>query len=113
MKHFLCLVHYVYSIQIKQEMVEYWHSLSTINKIKFVLSILLGIIGVVFATLNWTEQEVHLLVTKTKMPLTLLIIFSVIVGYALSFVFSYRKFRAKDREIEVLKKEIEELKEQL
>src|SRR5574343_916818 len=49
-------------------MVEYWHSLSNVNKIKFVLSIILGILGVVFATLNWTEQEVHLLVTKMKMP---------------------------------------------
>ena len=83
-------------------MVEYWHSLSNVNKIKFVLSIVLGILGVVFATLNWTEQEVHLLVTKMKMPLTLLIIFSVIVGYALSFVFSFRKFRVKVRESEVL-----------
>jgi uncharacterized integral membrane protein len=94
-------------------MAEYWHSLSTVNKIKFVLSILLGILGVVFATLNWTEQEVHLLVTKAKMPLTLLIIFSIVVGYALSFVFSYRKFRTKDREIEALKRELEEMKEQL
>ena len=94
-------------------MVEYWHSLSNLNKIKFVLSIILGILGVVFATLNWTEQEVHLLVTKAKMPLTLLINFSVVVGYALSFVFSYRKFRTKDREIEALKREVEELKEQL
>lgn len=93
-------------------MVEYWHSLSTVNKIKFVLSILLGIVGVVFATLNWKEQEVHLLVTRAQMPLTLLIIFSIVVGYALSFVFSYKKFREKDREIEALKREIEQLKEQ-
>lgn len=91
-------------------MAEYWNGLSLLNKVKFVFSIILGIIGVVFATLNWKEQDVHLLFVQTKMPLTLLIIFSMIVGYAFSFVFSYKKFRAKDREIDELKKEIEELK---
>jgi tellurite resistance protein TehA-like permease len=44
------------------------------------------------------------------MPLTLLIIFSMVVGYAFSFIFSYKKFRAKDLEIDELKKEIKELK---
>ncbi|MEY3237212.1 MAG: hypothetical protein RI883_1313 [Bacteroidota bacterium] len=91
-------------------MTEYWNSLSFINKAKFVLSIILGILGVVFATLNWKEQDVHLLFVQTKMPLTLLIIFSMVVGYAFSFIFSYKKFRAKDLEIDELKKEIEELK---
>ena len=91
-------------------MTEYWNSLSLLNKVKFVFSIILGIIGVVFATLNWKEQDVHLLFIQTKIPLTLLIIFSMIVGYAFSFIFSYKKFRAKDKEIEALKTELEELK---
>ena len=91
-------------------MTEYWSSLSLLNKVKFVFSIILGIIGVVFATLNWKEQDVHLLFIQTKMPLTLLIIFSMVVGYAFSFVFSYKKFRAKDQEIEELKKELQDLK---
>ena len=92
-------------------MTEYWNSLSLLNKVKFVFSIILGIMGVVFATLNWKEQDVHLLFIQTNMPLTLLIIFSMVVGYAFSFLFSYKKFRAKDKEIEALKKENEELKE--
>ncbi len=91
-------------------MTEYWNSLSLLNKVKFVFSIILGIMGVVFATLNWKEQDVHLLFIQTKMPLTLLIIFSMVVGYAFSFIFSYKKFRAKDQEIEELKKELQELK---
>ena len=91
-------------------MIEYWKSLNELNKVKFIVSLILGIVGVIFATLNWTEQEVHLLFVKTKMPLSLLIIFSIIVGYALSFVFSFRKFRAKDKEIESLKEEIKNLK---
>lgn len=94
-------------------MQEYWKSLSTINKIKFVLSVIIGIIGVVFATLNWTEQEVHLLFKKAHMPLTVLIVFSMAAGYAIAFVFSYRKFKEKENEMEVLKKEINSLKEKL
>jgi len=43
--------------------------------------------------------------------LTLLIVFSMVVGYAFSFIFSYKKFRAKDKEILALKTELEELKE--
>lgn len=94
-------------------MVEYWKSLSPLNKFKFVLSLILGIIGVVFTTLNWNVQEVHLIFVKTNIPLSLLILFSIIIGYALSFIFNFRKFRAKDREIEVLKKNIEDLKDQI
>lgn len=90
-------------------MVEYWNSLSALNKVKFVLSLFLGIIGVVFATLNWKEQEVHLIVKKTQMPLSLLILFSMAAGYAISFVFSYRKFKSKDKEIESLQKRIVDL----
>lgn len=91
-------------------MEEYWKSLSSLNKIKFSVSLLIGILAVVFATLNWETQEVHLLVKKVKMPLTLLIFFAIFAGYGLSFVFSYKKFRAKEKEIDKLKEELEILK---
>lgn len=91
-------------------MKEYWMNLTLLNKVKFVFSMILGIIGVIFATLNWKEQEVNLIVTSFKIPLTLLIIFSVIVGFALSFVFNYSKIVRKDDEIDELKREIERLK---
>lgn len=94
-------------------MQEYWNSLSVINKIKFVLSLIIGIIAVIFATLNWNSQEVHLIFTKKQMPLTMLIIFSMIGGYAIAYVFSYRKGRTLQREIDKLKAEIEELKEKM
>lgn len=94
-------------------MQEYWNSLSGINKVKFLFSLLIGIIAVVFATLNWNSQEVHLIFTKKQMPLTMLIIFSMIGGYAIAYVFSYRKGRTLQREIDALKAEIEELKENI
>jgi uncharacterized integral membrane protein len=94
-------------------MVEYWKSLSPINKFKFIVSVILGIIGVVFATLNWNVHEVHLLITKANMPLTVMILLSMIIGYSFSYIFSYRKFRMKDKEIELLKEEIELLKSKI
>ena len=94
-------------------MQEYWNSLSGINKLKFIISLLIGVIAVVFATLNWNSQEVHLIFTKKQMPLTMLIIFSMIGGYAIAYVFSYRKGRDLKREIDVLKEEIEGLKEKM
>jgi uncharacterized integral membrane protein len=94
-------------------MQEYWNSLSGINKVKFVVSMLIGVMAVVFATLNWNSQEVHLIFSKKQMPLTMLIIFSMIGGYAIAYVFSYRKGRDLKKEIDALKMEIEELKEKL
>jgi len=94
-------------------MQEYWKSLSPVNKAKFILSILIGIIGVVFATLNWESQEVHLLFKKTEIPTTMVIILSGVIGYAISYIFNIRKFRAKDKEIDLLNSEIESLKRKL
>lgn len=94
-------------------MSEYWKQLPLVEKVKFVISVVLGIIGVIFATLNWNSQEVHLIFTKLDLPLSLLIIFSIIVGYAISHIFSFRKFKEKDREIERVMKQNQELKNQL
>jgi uncharacterized integral membrane protein len=93
-------------------MLDYWKGLTGINKIKFIFSLLIGIVGVVFATLNWNAQEVHLIFTKKTIPLTLVIIFSIIVGYAMAAILNYRKFRLKDKEIENLQKELDKFKKE-
>ena len=89
---------------------EYWNTLSLLNKIKFIISVIIGVIAVVFATLNWKMEEVHLLFKKTELPLTLLIIFSMAAGYGISYIFAYRKFRDKEKEIEALKRAVDELR---
>lgn len=94
-------------------MQEYWKNLSLWDKVKFVFSIILGVLGVVFATLNWKEQEVHIIFKKTQLPLSLLIMFSIAVGYAWAFLFNFRKFRMKDKEIGTLMNNIDDLKAQL
>lgn len=63
--------------------------------------------------LNWKEQEVHMLIRKVYMPLTLMIVFSIAVGYAWSFLFNFQKFRKKDKEISTLMNNIDDLKRQL
>ena len=40
-------------------MKDIWKKLSTKEKIKFVTSIIVGILVVIFATLNWKDQEIH------------------------------------------------------
>jgi uncharacterized integral membrane protein len=89
-------------------MYDYYKTLSNQGKVKFIANILLGVIGVVFATLNWTSQEIHMVFFKARAPLSLLIIFSMIAGYAVSSLVNYRKFQDKEKEIEKLRKELEE-----
>jgi uncharacterized integral membrane protein len=88
-------------------MQEYWKTLSTIGKIKFAANIVLGIIGVVFATLNWTSQEIHMVFFKAHAPLSILIIFSMVAGYAVSTLVNYKKFQEKEKEIKKLQEELE------
>ena len=92
-------------------MYDYYKSLPTAGKIKFVVNIVLGIIGVVFATLNWTSQEIHMVFFKAHAPLSILIIFSMIAGYAVSSLVNYRKFQDKEKQIEALQKELEKYRE--
>ena len=88
-------------------MYEYYKSLPTIGKIKFAFNIFLVIIGVVFATLNWTSQEIHMVFFRARAPLSILIIFSMGVGYAVSTIVNYKKFQEKEEQIEKLQKELE------
>lgn len=90
-------------------MSEYWKALSLWNKVKFTISIIIGILGVVFATLNWNDEEVHLVFFQTTMPLTLLILISVIVGYALAYLFNFQNSRKKEKELQNLEEQNQKL----
>ncbi len=91
-------------------MKEFWQNLTFGGKLKFVISVVLSILGAIFATLNWKVQEVHFIFFKKEMPLSLLIIFSICSGYGISFLLNMRAFRKKDRLIESLKNQLEEAK---
>jgi uncharacterized integral membrane protein len=84
-------------------MEDYWENLSFIGKVKFILSVVVGTLTVVLATLNWTEIQMHLIFWKPILPLSLIILGAVVGGYAISYVFAYRKFKSKDGEIDDMK----------
>ncbi len=79
-------------------MESYWENLSFTSKAKFVISVVIGSLTVVLATLNWTEIQVHLIFWKPTIPLSLIILGSAAGGYAISYVFAYRKFKSKEND---------------
>jgi len=85
------------------DMEEYWKNLSFTGKAKFVVSVIIGTLTVVLATLNWTEIQVHLIFWKPTVPLSLIILGAVVGGYAISYVLAYRKFKSKDVELDDMK----------
>jgi uncharacterized integral membrane protein len=87
-------------------MQDYWGKLTFLAKVRFVITLLIGIVGVIFATLNWKEEEVHLIFAVKKVPLSLLVILSIASGYAICSIFNGRKLKAKDDEIDELKKRL-------
>jgi uncharacterized integral membrane protein len=80
-------------------MKEYWQELTRAQKIKYTVSAISGILVLIFAIVNWKIAEVHLLITKVRMPITLLIVISLAGGFGLATLFNYRKLRKKDKEI--------------
>jgi uncharacterized integral membrane protein len=84
-------------------MIEYWKDLSGGQKTKLVLKIVLGIFAFIFVLRNWQSVEVIPVFFKVQMPLTLVILFSIIVGFALASIFDYKKFKVKNEEIKSLK----------
>ena len=92
-------------------MKEIWKKLSVKERIKLISSIIVGILVVVFATLNWKDQEIHFIFKVFKVKLSIAIILSVISGYIISFVFSYRKLNSLQNENEKLKDKIAHLNE--
>lgn len=89
---------------------EYWEKLSSVEKLKFVLKIIFGLIAILFAVFNWQTLELHLVFGKVYLPLTILIFICFIVGFFLSSLFDFRRFNKKNIEIERLERQIEKLK---
>lgn len=87
---------------------EYWESLSPSGKIKFVSKIILVILAIIFAVLNWQMVELHLIFIRFELPLSVLILLCFVIGVILSSIFDYRRFMQKNKEIEELKKKISE-----
>lgn len=88
-------------------MKDFWNGLTTGQKTKYIISGVVVLLVLIFAIMNWTSVEVHLIVTRIDIPIILLIVFSMAAGYGLATLFDYRKFRAKDKVIKSLKSQLE------
>jgi uncharacterized integral membrane protein len=85
---------------------EYWNNLTSGQKSKLVMKVMIGLLAFIFAIRNWQSVPVILVFFKTQIPLTLVIILCVGIGFAVSSLFDHRKFKAKDKEITDLKTKI-------
>jgi uncharacterized integral membrane protein len=94
-------------------MEKYWTVLSIQDKIKFILSIIAGILVVIFATLNWKDAKIDFIFNIIQVKLSVAIMISVVAGYLVSFLFSYRKQLKNNEEIESLTKKIEKLERKI
>ena len=94
-------------------MEKYWKALSTKDKIKFILSIIAGILVVIFATLNWKDAQIDFIFKIIQVKLSIAILLSAVAGYFISFLFSYRKQLKNNEEIETLTKKIEKLERKI
>ncbi len=90
-------------------MKEYWNDLSSSQKTKLIFKLILGLFALIFAIRNWQNTEVVLVFFKMQLPLTIIIVLCVAVGFALASLFDYKKFRVKNKEIEELKIKFENL----
>ncbi len=89
-------------------MKEYWKNISTGRKIRLIAGVVLGVLLLIFAIQNRKAVVFSLVFTRFEISLTLLIILSMVVGYLIASLFDYRKFKRKDKQIEELRKKIEQ-----
>lgn len=75
---------------------EYFTKLNFLGKVKFVITIAAGIVAVVFSTLNWKSQEINLLFVTKNFPLTVMLFFCLIAGYAFGYLMGRNK---KDNDV--------------
>lgn len=72
-------------------MKSFWQNLSNTEKTKLIIFSLLTIMLLVFSIRNWQETELHIFFTVIDIPITLLILFSMLVGFGIAKVFTTRK----------------------
>ena len=88
---------------------EYWESLTTGKKLKLILTVILCIFVIIFAIVNWEIFAVNFVFFSLDLPVTLLIIICLCIGYLISTLFEYRHYNERMKEITALKAEIERL----
>ncbi|MCT4560628.1 MAG: lipopolysaccharide assembly protein LapA domain-containing protein [Crocinitomicaceae bacterium] len=84
-------------------MKEYWQDLSNWQKFSLVFKLICIVLGILFIVQNWQKTEVSLVFAKVELPVMVLMLISGILGYMLATFFSFKKLRAKDKELKNLR----------
>lgn len=81
-------------------MSDFWEQKSPKQKVRFIMGLILTILIVVFAIANWNKADINFIFFKLRLPITLLILFSMIFGYLISSFTegSYKKKKIKEEE---------------
>lgn len=83
------------------------------QKVKLIFFALLGLLILIFASLNWYVYELNLVFGKVKVPVTILILISMFGGYGYARVYAWLNSRNSDKEISYLKGELAATREKL
>jgi len=92
---------------------EYWSKLSFTQKLNHIFWGVIGLLILIFALLNWQVIELHLVFGSIDVPVTILVLLSMLGGYGYAKIFGFIKSRKKDKEISYLKGEVAALRQKV
>ena len=87
-------------------MKEYWNDLTYREKVRLVTVSIIGLIVLLFTIFNWQSTELHLVFTKVNIPLTVIILISLVGGYAFAKLTSFGKTRKLEKKVRKLEKQL-------
>jgi lipopolysaccharide assembly protein A len=90
-------------------MYDYWQKLSFGKKIKLVLSLILGILLLLFIVQNWIVIPVEFVFLTIQIPVTLLILISLFIGFVFASFLDYKGIKTRDNKIQELEDKLEKL----
>lgn len=94
-------------------MKDYWNKLTFGEKVKLIFFALCGILILIFAFLNWEVYNLSLIFGEVPVPVTILILVSLLGGYAYGRIYGWIKSHQRDKEISYLKGELAATREKL
>ncbi len=88
----------------------YWENLTFWRKAKFIFTIILSVFVLIFAVINWESVLLDFVFIDKEIPLTLIILVCLLVGYLVASLFESKHYNRKVKEVSDLQNEIEALK---
>ena len=86
-------------------MKDYWNSLSTGGKVKFIIYLIILIATVIFAIINWQKTSLNLVFVEVMIPKTILILIAM-AGFGLAKMSDMKKIRTIQKDYKILQKSV-------